>query len=51
MDRQKVNQIIGQLEKSITEIEPLLNEEEFSDYCDNTYTAIAYWRKLMKNLQ
>lgn len=48
MNKQKINQIIGQIEKSIEEIEPHLNEEEFKDYCDNAYSMISYWKQQIK---
>lgn len=48
MNKQKINQIIGQIEKSIEEIEPHLNEEEFKDYCDNIYSIIFYWKQQIK---
>lgn len=51
MTRNKITQIIGQLEKSISEIENELDIESFSDYCDYIYGAISYWRKLMKNIE
>lgn len=51
MENQKIIQIIGQMEKSIKEIEPSLNEEEFKDYCDNAYTLISYWKQQIKYCQ
>lgn len=35
---------IGQLEKSIDDVEIILNEEDFRDYCDNLYSCIAIIR-------
>ena len=48
MTKEMINQQIGQIEASIEEIEPHLNQEEFADYCDNAYTMIAYWAKQAK---
>jgi hypothetical protein len=48
MDKQIINQIIGQIEKSIDQIEPSLDKEEFKDYCDNAYTLISYWKQQIK---
>lgn len=48
MSPEQINQIIGQLESSIQKVEDFLTDEEFKDYCDNTYSAIAYWRLILK---
>lgn len=45
MESQKIKQIIGQIEKSISEIEDSLTQAEYKEYCDNAYVLIAYWRK------
>ncbi len=38
------NNTIGQLEKSINDVETILSEEDFRDYCDNLYSCIAIIR-------
>ena len=48
MEKQIISQMIGQIEKSIDQIEPLLNVEEFGEYCDNAYTLISYWKQQTK---
>lgn len=48
MSIEQIQQIIGQLESGIDRIEPLLDEEDYKDYCDAQYTAITYWRILLK---
>jgi hypothetical protein len=48
MNKDKILNIIGQIEKSINEVEPILTQDEFEDYCDNAYTLISYWRKVIK---
>lgn len=48
MDVNQIKQVIGQIEKSIDQIEPSLNSEDFNDYCDNAYTLVAYWRKQIR---
>ena len=47
----QVKQTIGQLNASITKIEPELTVEEFRDYCDATATLITYWKILLKKLK
>lgn len=39
---------IGQLEASIEEIEPILDDEEFKDFCDAVYSCITYFRVAIK---
>lgn len=48
MDINGIKQVIGQLEKSVDLMEPLLNIDDFNDYCDNAYTLVAYWRKQIR---
>lgn len=48
MTQEQILQIIGQLEASITKIEPLLPLEDFQEYCDSVYSAITHWRVLLK---
>jgi hypothetical protein len=47
----QIQQIIGQLESSISKIEPYLDDESFKDYCDSTYSAIAEWRAVLKKVR
>lgn len=47
----QIRQIIGQLDSSIERIEPLLGAEEFQEYCDSIYTAMTYWRVVLKSLK
>ena len=51
MDRHKVNVALGQIAKSIEDIEPYLDETEFAEYCNNAYALMAQWRILTKNMQ
>lgn len=51
MNEQQIMQIIGQLESSIDKIEGFLSEEDFKDYCDTTYSSIAYWRVVLKSIK
>jgi hypothetical protein len=51
MDKNKIKNTIGQLEKSIEDIEPHLNEEEYKEYCNNTYKLISFWKQQMKYVQ
>ena len=45
MTKEMIYQQIEQIEASIEKIEPHLNQEEFSDYCDSAYNMIAYWEE------
>jgi len=44
----QIKQTIGQLEASIDKIEPLLDIEEFKEYCDGIATAITFWKVELK---
>lgn len=47
----QIKQIIGQLESSIEKIEPTIDPDDFREYCDSIYTAIALWRIELKKLK
>lgn len=52
MTEQQINQIIGQLEASISKFEETeAVEVEFQDYCDNIYTCISYWRNQLREVK
>lgn len=51
MTIEDTKQVMGQIEKSMDRAEEMLDQEEFSDYCDNAYTLIAYWRKIQQTLK
>jgi hypothetical protein len=44
MDANQIKQTIGQIEKSIYDAASIMNESEFSEYCDKAYFLIAKWR-------
>lgn len=45
----QVKQTIGQMKTSIDKVEAELTKEEFKDYCDHIYSAMAYWKEILKN--
>ncbi len=47
MDANQIRQTIGQIERSITDAGNIMNEKEFSEYCDSAYALIAKWRKVL----
>ena len=47
----KFQQSKGQLLASIEKIEDYLPLEDFKDYCDTIYTAVAYQDKILKLLK
>ena len=47
MDKNKIKNTIGQLEKSISDAGAVMDEKEFSEYCDLAYALIAKWRKVL----
>ena len=47
----KFQQSKGQLLASIEKIEDYLPLEDFKDYCDAIYTAVAYQNKILKLLK
>lgn len=47
----QVLQIIGQLEASINKAEPYLDTEDFTAYCDCTYSSIALWRVILHGIR
>lgn len=46
----KLKQTKGQLEASIAKVEPHLKEEEFKDYNDYLYSALAFLSIAIKRL-
>ncbi len=51
MSEQQILQTIGQLDASISKVEPYLDQEDFRDYCDSTYQAISHWRFILKQVK
>ena len=52
MTEQQIQQIIGQLQKSCDMFEETeVNEIDYQDYCDNIYSAIAYWRNQLREIK
>lgn len=51
MDLSKIKNTIGQIEKSIADIEPLLDDEEYKEYCNSAYQLISFWRQQIKHIQ
>lgn len=51
MDINQIKQTIGQIEKSIESIEPMLSDEEYKEYCDNAYKLISLWQQQSKYVQ
>ena len=52
MTEQQIQQIIGQLQKSCDMFEKTeVNEIDYQDYCDNIYSAIAYWRNQLREVK
>lgn len=51
MTQEMINQIIGQLEASVDKVEPYLDLEDFTSYCDGVYTAIAHWKVIQKKIK
>ena len=47
----KFQQSKGQLLASIEKVEKYLSLEDFKDYCDAIYTAVAYQDKILKLLK
>jgi hypothetical protein len=47
MDSNQIKQTIGQIERSVTDAGTIMNEQEFSEYCDKAYALIAKWRKVL----
>jgi hypothetical protein len=47
----QIRQIIGNLEASIEKIEPMLDFEEFQNYCDDVASAVTQWRILLKKVK
>ena len=47
----KIQQSKGQLLASIEKVEKYLPLEEFKDYCDAIYTAVAYMQKIQKQIK
>lgn len=41
----------GQLEASVSKVEPFLDSEDFKDYCDAIYTCVAYQQKIQKEVK
>lgn len=51
MNKNKILQIIGQLESSIKSFEDTnASEDDFQDYCDNLYTCVSYWRQELRKV-
>lgn len=51
MNEQEILGMIGQLEASITKVEKHLHNDEYREYCDAIYTAITYWRTILKQIR
>lgn len=51
MTETQILQTIGQLEASINKVEPYLDFETFTEYCDSTYSVIATWRGVLKKVR
>lgn len=50
MTEVQINQTKGQLEASVSKVEPYLNQDEFADYCDALYTCVAYIAKIKQRV-
>lgn len=48
---QIITQSKGQLEASVTKVEPHLIREEFEEYCDALSTCTAYMLKIQKRIK
>lgn len=51
MDSNQIKQSIGQIEKSIDSIEPMLSHEEYKEYCDSAYKLISLWKQQLKYVE
>tara|TARA_R110000744_G_scaffold11580_2_gene35037 strand:+ start:264 stop:470 length:207 start_codon:yes stop_codon:yes gene_type:complete len=52
MTEQQIQQIMGQLEKSCDMFEKTeASEVEYQEYCDNIYSAVAYWRNQLRQIR
>lgn len=52
MTEKQIQQIIGQLQKSCDMFEETdASEPEYQEYCDNIYSAIAYWRNQLREIR
>lgn len=50
MEAHEIKQRIGQIEKTIDDIAPFIDEEKFEDYCNDAYKLISKWKQLIKYL-
>ena len=48
---QILTQSTGQLKASINKVEDYLSDEEFKDYCDHIYSAVAYQNLISKKIR
>ena len=48
---QILTQSTGQLKASINKVEGHLSDEEFKDYCDHIYSAVAYQDLISKRIR